>query len=255
MNQLGDETITDERLFRIAAKDEATFARFQARHAVGTLAAYVVGFTIFRGRRIRVDETVYVTDPEVGHLADAVMAYGDRLSTTLTRPLRILDFGVGAGALLIDLLSRRPEWQGTGIDISPDAIRLAHENCQHHGVKAELYVSDLLDGIPRDHPPPDIVFGDPPWGTRMDLYDASRDAAHYDAMPAHSAYPEGGPTGVHDRLYSAMRARGWQSLLLLNYGVLSEPVVRESMAGMNDVALLRPHDRMTIGHCRAAPRA
>lgn len=255
MRLLGDQTITDERLFQIAAKDDVMLAGFQKAHAEGTLAAYVVGFAIFRGLRIEVDETVYVTDPEVVHVADAVVAHGDRLSAMLKRPVRILDFGVGAGALLIDLLLRRPEWHGMGIDISPDAIRLARENCTRHGVTAELFVSDLLDGVPRDHAPPDIVFGDPPWGTRTDLYDASRDAAHYDAMPAHSAYPEGGPTGIHDRLYSAMRARGWRSLALLNYGVLSEHLVRASMAGMDDIALLRPHEGMTIGHCRAPLRS
>lgn len=246
------ETITDERLFRLAAGDDvALLERYQRQHAEGTPAPHLVGFMVFRGRRIIVDPSVYATDPEVGHVADAVVAAGDRLAATLARPIRVLEFGVGAGALLIDVLSRRPEWHGAGIDISGDAIRLAIENCGHHGVTADLFVSDLLSGIPLSYPEPDIIFGDPPWGTPDDLYDAARGASHYDAMPEHSAYPAGGPTGVHDRLYVAMRERGWRSLLLLNYGVLSEDIVRASMAGMRDMHLLRPQEGMTIGHCRA----
>ena len=46
----------------------------------------------------------------------------------------MLDLGTGSGALLITLLSERPQAQGIGIDISPAALKIAQHNALTYGV-------------------------------------------------------------------------------------------------------------------------
>jgi len=43
-------------------------------------------------------------------------------------PMRILDLGVGSGAILLALLAERPAWSGVGVDISEAALEVAREN-------------------------------------------------------------------------------------------------------------------------------
>ncbi len=53
------------------------------------------------------------------------------------RPLRVLDAGCGTGGLL-DLLSRSPDFQVTGLDLSPDSLRFTRERGHRRLVGADL---------------------------------------------------------------------------------------------------------------------
>ncbi|HVQ44122.1 MAG TPA: class I SAM-dependent methyltransferase [Candidatus Saccharimonadia bacterium] len=51
---------------------------------------------------------------------------------------RIADLGCGNAGRLADLLSRRPELTGVGVDIDPGAIELARQNSVAHGLEQRL---------------------------------------------------------------------------------------------------------------------
>lgn len=236
----------DALLRQAAAGDEERLERMRAAVAAGTPAPYVAGFLIFRGRRFRIDRRAFITDPETSALVDVVLAEGDSLAARLGRAPRLLEFGVGAGTLAISVKLERPHWRLAGIDIDTDALSLARENAELHGVAIELARSDFLGALPADDPP-DLIFGDPPWGGSEDLYDTERDEHWYRQMPAHSAFPDdGGQTSVHDALIAATLARRWPTRLVLNYGVLPGTVIASSAAGLGNWRIVQPAPGLSV---------
>ena len=83
--------------------------------------AYIVGTQDFFGRAFKVEPGVLIPR-------------ADSETTVLTAlaacpaPCRVLDCGVGSGALLLTVLAERPGAQGIGIDRSPVAIEVARAN-------------------------------------------------------------------------------------------------------------------------------
>jgi methylase of polypeptide subunit release factors len=239
-------------LRQAAGGDEERLAQMLAEVAAGTPAPYVAGFLLFRGHRFRIDRRAFITDPETSALVDVVLTEGDRLAAALGRAPRLVEFGVGAGSLAISVKLARPHWQLTGIDIDEGALTLAQENASLHGVDLDLVASDFLSALPAGEAP-DILFGDPPWGGCEDLYDDERDEHWYRQMPPHSAFPDdGGQTSVHDALIAATMARRWSTLLVLNYGVLPEPVIARSAAGLVDWRIAQPTPGLSVLVGRAA---
>ena len=233
--------MSEDWLLEAAGGNAGLLATMRQRVQQGEPPAYVAGFLYFRGRRFRSDPRAYVTDPELSSLIDRVLMEGDRFEAEYGRAPQVLDFGVGAGTLGITLKLERPAWTLCGLDIDADALSLAAENASLHGVELPLWHSDMLSGWPQGRPPPDLIFGDPPWGSETDLYtDEGRDADYYHRMPAASAYPKGGRTAIHDGLVAAVVARGWPSLLVLNYGVLPEAVIERSARALNQRRIERP---------------
>jgi ubiquinone/menaquinone biosynthesis C-methylase UbiE len=58
-----------------------------------------------------------------------------RAAALETASCRVLDVGTGTGMLPLELIKARPDWQITGIDISPDMLKLARVNA----AKADVY--------------------------------------------------------------------------------------------------------------------
>jgi len=239
---------TGDALLVLAAGGNARLlADLRRRHSEGEPAAYVAGFLVFRGRRFLSDARAYVTDPELTYLVEHVHQESEALRTRLGRAPRVLEFGTGAGTLALTLALERLQAQLMGIDLDAEALALARENAALHGLDFPVWESDYFSGLPESMQPPDLLFGDPPWGGPTDLYAAERDGAYYDRMPAKSAYPGGpSPCGIHDELIRRVAAQGWPTVLVLNYGVLPEAEVRRSAAPLARVTLLHPRPDLTI---------
>jgi methylase of polypeptide subunit release factors len=241
-------------LLVLAAGGDATQLRIlRARVASGEPPAYVAGFTVFRGRRFRVDPRAYITDPELTSLIDVLAAEGRQLEHHLGRPLCVLEFGVGAGTLAITVKREHPAWSVWGLDVDREALAVAAENVREHGVEVGLLESDYFAEWLKGMPAPDVIFGDPPWGSAGDLYAEGRNAQYYRRMPARSAFPPGGSRcAVHDRIIAEVRALGWPSLLVLNYGVLPRAVIAPSVAPLREFRLLSPQPHLTVMVGRAS---
>jgi len=203
-----------------AAADAPQLRRWLKRRLAGEPLAHITGRFVFRGREFLVDKRAYVTDPELTHLVDAVLAAAQRFTATHGRPPLIAEIGVGCASLAITLKHALPEARVVGLELDPDALAVAARNVELHGVPLTLIESDLFASWPTDLPPPDLVYGDPPWGDESMLYDDDRPAGHYHAMPPVSAFPLGGPTGVHKQILQEIAGRGWLSEVWLNGGVI-----------------------------------
>jgi release factor glutamine methyltransferase len=108
---------------------EPLLARREAREPL----AYVLGEWGFRRLTLKTDERALVPRPETETLVERALA----LVEGVERP-RILDVGVGSGAIALALKDERPDARVTGVDVSPEALALACENAERLGLQVEL---------------------------------------------------------------------------------------------------------------------
>lgn len=108
---------------------EPLLVRREAREPL----AYVLGEWGFRRLTLKTDARALVPRPETETLVERALA----LAEGIERP-RILDVGVGSGAIALALKDERPDAQVTGVDVSADALALARENAERLGLEVEL---------------------------------------------------------------------------------------------------------------------
>jgi release factor glutamine methyltransferase len=238
--------LSAQELLAHAAKEEGKhleelFKRYQA----GLPAPYAAGFFYFRGRRFQIDQRAYITDPEAAYLVDAVAACGKHFAKTAQRDPVIAEFGVGAGTLAISLGLENPGFCMSGFDIDAPALEVARINAQLHQSQIHLFQSDYFQEWRKPNPP-DILFADPPWGSREDLYEDERSAHYYDQMPELAAYPKGGRIGIHEGIIHELQRIRWPSLLVMNFGVIPHILIKKLLPAFSDYTLYHPQGELTI---------
>jgi release factor glutamine methyltransferase len=103
--------------------DEARFEDLLARRAQREPLAYVLGEWGFRRLTLKTDERALVPRPETEVVVERCLA----LLRDEPAP-RVLDIGVGAGAIALAIVDEHPGARVTAVDASPDALELAREN-------------------------------------------------------------------------------------------------------------------------------
>jgi release factor glutamine methyltransferase len=128
-------------------------ARRRAREPL----AYVLGEWGFRGLTLKVDGRVLIPRPETEVLVERCLV----LLEPLAEP-RVLDVGVGSGAIAIAIAAEHAGSTVLAVDRSRDALAAAAENLAQSSVngRVELTQSDLLDGVSG---PFDLVVSNPPY--------------------------------------------------------------------------------------------
>jgi len=78
-------------------------------------------------------------------------------------PWRILDLGVGSGAILLALLAERPAAKGLGVDVSEEALAVARDNAASLGLagRVALLRGDWTAGLQGEEF--DLVVSNPPY--------------------------------------------------------------------------------------------
>jgi release factor glutamine methyltransferase len=143
-------------------EDADAYAALVERRATGEPVAYIRGFKEWHSLRIRTDPRALIPRPETELLADAAIAeIGRRLANG---PVVAWDVGTGTGAVAIAIALAVRDSRLTLIasDFSTDALSLAAENLEVHGVARSVHLvrADLLDGA---DPRPDVVTANLPY--------------------------------------------------------------------------------------------
>jgi len=116
--------------------------------------AYVLGEWGFRRLVLKTDARALVPRPETEILVERALA----ILHGLERP-RVLDVGVGSGAIALAIADEHPGARITGVDVSADALALARENVRRLGLDVELRQA----GIAAAAEGWDLVVSNPPY--------------------------------------------------------------------------------------------
>jgi release factor glutamine methyltransferase len=142
----------DERVDRL----EPLLVRREAREPL----AYVLGEWGFRRLTLNTDARALVPRPETETLVERALALADGIEQP-----RILDVGVGSGAIALALKDERADAQVTGVDLSTDALALARENAERLGLEVELREGDGATAAAEGW---DVVVANPPYVERLE---------------------------------------------------------------------------------------
>lgn len=158
---------------------EAQFTALIERRAGGEPVARIVGFKEFWGRRFSLSPDVLVPRPETETLVEAVLhARPDK-----NAKLRVLDLGVGSGALLAAILLERPTATGVGVDRSEEAVKIARNNLAALGIndQAAIFCGDWGGALGGRF---DVVVANPPYIATGQLDELVREVRDHDPRRA-----------------------------------------------------------------------
>jgi release factor glutamine methyltransferase len=151
--------------------------------------AYVIGEWGFRRLTLKTDARALVPRPETEVVVERALALLDG-----TEAPRVLDVGVGSGAIALALKDERPDAQVTGVDESGAALALARENAARLGMEIELKIGGLetaQDGW-------DLVVSNPPY---VDTLEGLQPELRFEPEVALVG------SGLHERLAEGARTR------------------------------------------------
>jgi ribosomal protein L3 glutamine methyltransferase len=154
--------------------------------------AYLVGEAWFAGLKFKSDPRALVPRSPIAELVEAGFSpWLEGREVT-----RALDLCTGSGCIGIAMAVHQPAWLVDIVDISADALALAHENIafQHAEDRVRALRSDLFGALAGERY--DLIVSNPPYVTE----------AEYAAMPAEYAHePRLGLTAGSDGLDLALR--------------------------------------------------
>jgi len=129
-----------------------------ARRATREPLAYIVGVREFWGLLLEVSPAVLIPRPSTELIVEAVL---DLFPDPSAR-LDVADIGTGCGCVALAIAQERPSAAIVGIDISREALEVAHRNATRYGFtdRVTFRHGDLLDGIDG---PFDAIVANPPY--------------------------------------------------------------------------------------------
>jgi release factor glutamine methyltransferase len=216
----------------------ATYRALLVRRAAGEPTAYLTGEKEFWSLSLHVDPRVLIPRPDTERLVEAALARGGR---------EILEIGTGSGAIAVALAKELPEARVVATDVSEDALAVARENVERHGLEAriELRAGDLFAPVAGERF--DLVVSNPPYIRHLDIPRLQPEIAYHEPRLA----LDGGPDGLDllRRLLSEAPAHiseGGTLLCEFGLGQTEAVIALARQAGLVDLEVLRDlggHDR------------
>lgn len=133
--------------------EEAQYLRLIKDRADRIPLQHILGKTEFMGLSFLVDKNVLCPRPDTEVLVEEVLKH-------LHDGMRILDIGTGSGCILLSLLHYSNDCQGTGTDISAQALQIAKENEKRLRMQADFIESDLFEKVEGKF---EIIVSNPPY--------------------------------------------------------------------------------------------
>lgn len=154
--------------------------RLAVRRTAGEPLSKIAGRREFWGLTFEVTADVLDPRPDTETLVEATLA---RLGARRNDPLRILDLGVGSGAILCALLTEFPHARGLGVDASPAAMTVARRNVAALGLSARacIRLGSWTEGIDG---PFDLIVSNPPYIPSADIETLAREVRDFDPRGA-----------------------------------------------------------------------
>jgi release factor glutamine methyltransferase len=194
---------------------EPLLARREGREPL----AYVLGEWGFRRLTLKTDARALVPRPETEIVVERALA----LLAGTDAP-RVLDLGVGSGAIALALKDERPDAYVVGVDVSQEALALARENAERLGIDVELRAGDV--GVAAEGW--ELVVSNPPY---VDTLEGLQPELHHEPDRALIG------SGFHERIARTAETR--LIVFEVGDGQAGEVARVVRAAGYSDVAITR----------------
>jgi release factor glutamine methyltransferase len=126
------DIVTDP--YRVLTEEQvATLDTYLDRRERREPVARIIGKRGFWKILLNVDSNVLIPRPDTEVVVERALASFDEREA-----FRILDLGVGSGAILLAILAERPRATGLGIDVSEEALAVARDNAAHLGLESRI---------------------------------------------------------------------------------------------------------------------
>lgn len=170
----------------IPAPSAKTFRDFVARRLAGEPVSRIFGEREFYGRAFEVTPATLDPRPDTETLIEAALSFMPQ-----DQPCRLIDLGTGTGIIGVTLLAERPKAQGVLADISPEALAVARDNAQRHGVleRADFVQGSWFAGATGRF---DLILSNPPYIAQAILPTLAPEVRNFDPVGA----LDGGPDGL-----------------------------------------------------------
>ena len=234
---------------KMAADQLSLLDDLVARRLSGEPVDNILGWREFYGRIFKINGNVLSPRPDTETLIDYALDVLDNQTD------RILDLGVGSGAILFTLLCERPHLNGIGIDLSKPALLIAEENARHLDIKDRV---DLIHGSwyeplkSYNNQQFDLILSNPPYIDKAYMEKLAPEVADHD--PIIALY--GGEDGLDAYRIIISNAKNYlkpQGKLILEIGYDQAESVTKLLrkAGFNMIKLhqdLGRNDRVLIAY-------
>ena len=139
--------------------------------------AYITGKKEFWSEDFIVNHDILIPRPETELLIYKIISFFKN------KTINILDIGTGSGCILLSILKELNSSRGTGIDISPKAIRMAKINSKNLNLinRSNFKVFDLSKFSIGKY---DLIVSNPPYIPSKDIKNLSKDIINYEPKTA-----------------------------------------------------------------------
>lgn len=235
-----DQEVSDE--------SQKKFSQLIVRRLQGEPIAYLIGTQGFWNLILNTTHATLIPRPETESLVEAVLALDD------TKAKKILDLGVGTGAIALALASEKPHWQLCGSDLSADALAVATQNREVlHLNNVEFRHGSWCEPWQDQKNTFDVVVSNPPYIRDNDPHLAQGDV-RFEPRLALTAGVDGldAIRLIAKEAPSLLKQNGW---LFIEHGFDQGQLVRDIFTenGFSHIATLTDlngHDRVCQGQYR-----
>ena len=150
------------------------FKNLIERRRKGEPVAYLVNKKEFWKNIFYVDKNVLIPRPDTELIVAQVLK-----TYSKDKYLQVLDIGTGSGCILLSLLAERPQFCGTGIDISKQSINVSKYNAKRLNLtnRVKFYNSDVDNFKNRKY---DLIVSNPPYIEISNLKYLERDVINFE---------------------------------------------------------------------------
>jgi release factor glutamine methyltransferase len=212
----------------LTADEQARYDAVIRERTTGKPTQYITGHQEFWGMDFVVSPAVLIPRPETEHVVETAL----ELARAVVQP-RIVDVGTGSGCIALALAKELPQAEVLAVDISAEALEVAHKNASQLGLeRVHFRQGDLLERV--EAASFDLVVSNPPYVGEAEPEKAQREVREFEPKVAVFAGPQG--MEVYERLIPqaarVLRPGGW---LVMEIGYSIEEPVRALMSEFGEL--------------------